>query len=205
MLATMALIPCQECNKRISDRAVSCPHCGCPNEPGARPGQSLADQQRLRVLGQDPNSGLPDAETLREIQRKRKFWAMLRAQYWNVFGTLISFIAFAIAIIAPVSIAISTSSANPLLLLLLPVVSLVGAGALFNIRANASGFLLGVFTLICLCVGALIIHLGFAKAGGIDTNGSYSFVGWLIVFAYWVVNQKAPSAMRKAAALAGPD
>lgn len=180
MLATMALIPCQECNKRISDRAASCPHCGCPNEPGVRPRQSLADQQRLRVLGKDPNSGLPDADTLREIQRKRKFWAMIRAQYWNVFGTLVSFLAFAIAVVAPVVIAVSASSVNPLILLLLPVVALAGSGAFFNIRANASGFFLGLFALICLFLSSLIIHLGFAHAGGIDANGSYCLVGWLI-------------------------
>jgi len=26
----MALIKCKECGKEISDKAVSCPHCGCP-------------------------------------------------------------------------------------------------------------------------------------------------------------------------------
>lgn len=26
----MALINCQECGKKISDRAESCPNCGCP-------------------------------------------------------------------------------------------------------------------------------------------------------------------------------
>lgn len=26
----MALIKCQECGKEISDKATSCPHCGCP-------------------------------------------------------------------------------------------------------------------------------------------------------------------------------
>ena len=26
----MALIPCPECKREISDRAESCPHCGCP-------------------------------------------------------------------------------------------------------------------------------------------------------------------------------
>lgn len=28
----MALIKCEECGKEISDRAKSCPHCGCPND-----------------------------------------------------------------------------------------------------------------------------------------------------------------------------
>ena len=26
----MALIECPECNKEVSDRAISCPHCGFP-------------------------------------------------------------------------------------------------------------------------------------------------------------------------------
>lgn len=26
----MALIKCPECGKEISDKAISCPHCGCP-------------------------------------------------------------------------------------------------------------------------------------------------------------------------------
>jgi hypothetical protein len=29
----MALVDCIECKKQISDRAVSCPHCGCPLIP----------------------------------------------------------------------------------------------------------------------------------------------------------------------------
>ena len=28
----MALIHCPECNKEISDKAKTCPHCGCPVE-----------------------------------------------------------------------------------------------------------------------------------------------------------------------------
>ena len=27
----MALINCSECGKQISDKAITCPHCGCPN------------------------------------------------------------------------------------------------------------------------------------------------------------------------------
>ncbi len=29
----MALIACAECGRQISDRAVACPQCGCPNQP----------------------------------------------------------------------------------------------------------------------------------------------------------------------------
>jgi len=28
----MALIPCYECEKEISDKAPACPHCGAPKE-----------------------------------------------------------------------------------------------------------------------------------------------------------------------------
>ena len=28
----MAMIDCRECEKQISSRAKTCPHCGCPNE-----------------------------------------------------------------------------------------------------------------------------------------------------------------------------
>ncbi len=28
----MSLISCPECEKEISDKAIACPHCGCPNQ-----------------------------------------------------------------------------------------------------------------------------------------------------------------------------
>jgi hypothetical protein len=28
----MAMIDCRECEGKISERAKTCPHCGCPNE-----------------------------------------------------------------------------------------------------------------------------------------------------------------------------
>ena len=45
----MALIPCYECEKEISDKAPACPHCGAPKEeqqppqsdPGGRKSASL--------------------------------------------------------------------------------------------------------------------------------------------------------------------
>ena len=44
----MALIPCYECEKEISDKAAACPHCGAPKEeqppqsdPGGRKSASL--------------------------------------------------------------------------------------------------------------------------------------------------------------------
>ena len=32
----MALIDCRECGKEISDKARTCPHCGCPSEEQER-------------------------------------------------------------------------------------------------------------------------------------------------------------------------
>ncbi len=32
----MALIACSECNKEISDKAFSCPHCGAPRRSGGQ-------------------------------------------------------------------------------------------------------------------------------------------------------------------------
>ncbi|GEM_PF-4933602 len=57
----MALIPCYECEKEISDKAPACPHCGAPKGEGApeasRPSAtSLAFLNALSVQGMVPNS-----------------------------------------------------------------------------------------------------------------------------------------------------
>lgn len=41
----MALINCPECGKEISDKAASCPNCGCPNQSQNKP--IVADQVSL--------------------------------------------------------------------------------------------------------------------------------------------------------------
>ena len=48
----MAMIPCPECGKQISDRAYSCPECGCPiNAAPVVATQNVADEiQKLLVL-----------------------------------------------------------------------------------------------------------------------------------------------------------
>ena len=45
----MALIPCPECGKQVSTRAVACPHCGCPTE-----------KVRCKECGIHITSGTPD-------------------------------------------------------------------------------------------------------------------------------------------------
>lgn len=201
----MAFVFCRECNKQISERAVACPHCGCPNEPWEMPHKNIVDQQRKRVLGIEPDAGLPDSETLKEIQRKNKFYALVGAQYWKIFATLFSFVVFMAAFAYPVYIAISTSSSMPLVLLLLPFVSLAGAGAFFNVKPSAAGIVLAIVSFACLMLAGIIIELGFAHVGGIDASNGYWIVGWLLFFSYWLVNRKAPSMALKAAKLPCPD
>ena len=201
----MVLVSCIECNKKISDRAIACPHCGCPNEPQAEPQRRIADQQRKRVLGREPNAGLPDSETLKEIQRKNKFYALLRAQYWKIFASLFSFVVFIVAFAYPIYLSISTGSGRPLILLLLPFASLAGAGAFFNIKPSFSGIILAIVSFTCFTLAGIIIEFGFANAGGIDGSKGYWLVGWLLFASYWLVNRKAPSEVVKAARLPFPE
>ena len=41
----MALITCPDCNKEISDKAISCIHCGCPITPHEPPPYNPYDEQ----------------------------------------------------------------------------------------------------------------------------------------------------------------
>lgn len=45
----MALINCPECNQQVSDRAPSCPKCGCPI--GATPVQAAGNGQYVTTQG----------------------------------------------------------------------------------------------------------------------------------------------------------
>lgn len=48
----MALIQCPECNKEISDKAINCPHCGCPlaeNKPESFPVDRNAVAARSKI------------------------------------------------------------------------------------------------------------------------------------------------------------
>lgn len=62
----MALIRCEECGERISDRAVMCPHCGAPRRPTALFGYEYRSEATMFGLplvhvafGYDPFSGRP--------------------------------------------------------------------------------------------------------------------------------------------------
>jgi hypothetical protein len=49
----MSLIHCPECNRQVSERAPSCPHCGCPI--GAT---SHRDRPQQVIIQQPPSSGV---------------------------------------------------------------------------------------------------------------------------------------------------
>lgn len=48
----MALIKCPECGKQISDRAASCPNCGCPigNVPTSIKVRALSDDRKVKRM-----------------------------------------------------------------------------------------------------------------------------------------------------------
>ena len=48
----MALIKCPECGKQISDRAASCPNCGCPigNAPTSIKVRALSDDRKVKRM-----------------------------------------------------------------------------------------------------------------------------------------------------------
>lgn len=51
----MALIDCQECQKKVSDKATACPHCGAPQE---RNSPSKADEEYLKLLQESENHAI---------------------------------------------------------------------------------------------------------------------------------------------------
>ena len=62
---TMALVKCRECCREISDRAVSCPHCGCPMPASA---------SIHRTSGAVERSDYVSPEDLRVEGEKRSLW-----------------------------------------------------------------------------------------------------------------------------------
>ncbi len=46
----MALITCPECGKEVSDRAASCPHCGCPLETASAGAVPAASKKKLALF-----------------------------------------------------------------------------------------------------------------------------------------------------------
>jgi len=66
----MALINCPECNKEISDKATTCPHCGCPLEaqstPAKKPKESAVSMSPQRAVTKATNPS-PKKSTNRPV------------------------------------------------------------------------------------------------------------------------------------------
>lgn len=70
----MALINCPECGARISDKATSCPHCGCPMEDLRIQWQDAFHDQ------EDENPENPYAGVFTQNENKPTFWDRVKAQ-----------------------------------------------------------------------------------------------------------------------------
>jgi len=53
----MALTPCRECGKDVSDEAPSCPHCGVPDPSGDRSPQTSRSLRSQDASSEDSRSG----------------------------------------------------------------------------------------------------------------------------------------------------
>lgn len=58
-----SLIPCPDCEQQVSERAVFCPHCGCPPEAIAEAAKALREEVKP----------IPPAETLLGISNRGTF------------------------------------------------------------------------------------------------------------------------------------
>ena len=67
----MALIKCPECDLQVSDKALSCPHCGYPlKEAEPKSGRGKAKQKKRRKL---PN-GFGSIVELKNKNLRKPFW-----------------------------------------------------------------------------------------------------------------------------------
>lgn len=66
------LIKCPECSLQISDKALSCPHCGCPMQPNIKPKRSRKSNKRRRL----PN-GFGQISEIKGRNLRKPFRAMV--------------------------------------------------------------------------------------------------------------------------------
>ena len=67
----MALMKCPECDLQVSDKALSCPHCGYPlKEAEQKSGRGKAKQKKRRKL---PN-GFGSIVELKNKNLRKPFW-----------------------------------------------------------------------------------------------------------------------------------
>lgn len=79
--ARAGLIPCPDCEHQVSERAVFCPHCGCPPEAIAEAAKAL----------KEPEPPKPPAETLLAISDRGTF--LLYPATWDKHHYLVGDLA----------------------------------------------------------------------------------------------------------------
>lgn len=79
----MALVPCIECKREISDKAAACPHCGCP----VAPAQPLPVNVTVQV---PPGLGSAAVEMIK-VGAKSSVWGRV---FDTVFWLSVGWLAF---------------------------------------------------------------------------------------------------------------
>jgi ribosomal protein L37E len=82
----MALIKCEECGKKVSDKATFCPHCGCPvivKEPTIICQE--CGTEYLRKNEKCPNCGCPSSK-MGEIAASKKTLNLWKERFNNLIG-----------------------------------------------------------------------------------------------------------------------
>lgn len=70
--ANIMLVKCDECQLQVSDKAISCPHCGCPLQPNITPRKTRKSNKRKRL----PN-GFGQISEIRGRNLRNPFRAMV--------------------------------------------------------------------------------------------------------------------------------
>lgn len=82
----MALIPCPECSKEISDKAATCPNCGSPTE--AWEAQKKAEQ-KARISNRANTTLMSCPECGKEVSEMaticRNCGKLMSAGYWRLY------------------------------------------------------------------------------------------------------------------------
>lgn len=90
----MALIPCPECKRDVSDKAISCPNCGCP----------IASKTPMNKMFETNRQQMNDISVRYAQERKRlqdqRVLALIIGIVIAIVGSLIGFEGFAFSLIA---------------------------------------------------------------------------------------------------------
>lgn len=85
----MALIPCPECDYQISDRAVSCPHCGFPL-------QSVTTNSPIVNAAIEESANISDGVTKPAIKRKNKSIATIAVICSLIVACVVGVVAYTV-------------------------------------------------------------------------------------------------------------